>query len=116
MSTFAGFVSKDIILVFVKIEGKENNERNWERSESGEGRENGNEVRPELSANVSSTNTSCIWLQTGTAEVGDVDGNSFVFPKILFDSGSQRSHVNEELARCLDLSVGLGYSEREFCY
>ena len=58
-----------------------------------------------MSANVSSTNTSCILLQTGTAEVGDVDGNSFLFSKILFDSGSQRSYVTEELARRLGLKV-----------
>ena len=84
---------------------KEYNERNWERNESDEGRENGNDVRPEVSANVSSTNTSCILLQTGTAEVGDVDGNSFLFSKILFDSGSQMSYVTEGLARRLGLKV-----------
>ena len=41
---------------------KEYNERNWERNESDGGRENGNDVRPEVSANISSTNTSCILL------------------------------------------------------
>ena len=58
-----------------------------------------------MSANISSTNASRILLQTATAEVGEVNGNSFVFSRILFDNGSQRSYVTEEPAQRLGLKV-----------
>ena len=85
-------------------ERNENRERGWERNESSR-RENSAEGRHEVSANISSSNMSCILLQTGTAEVSDIDSNSFVFSRILFDSGSQRSYVSEELAHRLGLKV-----------
>ena len=86
-------------------ERNENRERGWERNESSGRRENSAEGRHEVSTNISSSNMSCILLQTGIAEVSDVDGNSFVYSRILFDSGSQRSYVSEELARSLGLKV-----------
>ena len=86
-------------------ESKEHNERGWERDQSSGRRENSTEGRHEVSTNVSSSNMSCILLQIGTAEVSDVEGNSSVFSRILFDSGSQRSYVSEELARRLGLKV-----------
>ena len=61
-------------------------------------KENDTGCRPEVNANVPSSHMSCILLQTGTAEVGDADGNSLVLSRILFDSGSQKSYIAEELA------------------
>ena len=68
-------------------------------------RENSTKASHEVSVNVSSSNMFCILLQTGTAKVMDVDGNSFVFSRIFLGSDIRRSYVSEELARRLDLKV-----------
>jgi len=86
-----------------------NNERHVERGkQTGErfvAKDNGKgeSESKEVHANVS-MNSSRILLQTATAEISN-DRAEHTFSRILFDCGSQRSYVKEELAFRLNLKV-----------